>query len=151
MITDGAQYSILANASTARIRTVTAVERHRHLGRPAIGAREAAGASKQPRVHVILESLRSVITKDGLAALPFCLFEDSSYRGVWGKLTAGLEGLPLVRSAVSSLSRARRRIGAAPALSSWSAPPPAGYPPPSGTWATAPAWPESATASCPSC
>ncbi|MFF2130166.1 transposase domain-containing protein [Streptomyces olivochromogenes] len=78
----------------------------------------------------------------------FCLFEDSSYGGVWGKLTAGLEGLPLVRSAVSSLSRARRRIGAATAPCSC---PPAGYPPPSGTWATAPACPESATASCPSC
>jgi hypothetical protein len=33
---------------------------------------------------------------------------------VWGKLVAGLEGLALVRPAVSSLSRARRRIGAAP-------------------------------------
>ncbi|MFE0130957.1 transposase domain-containing protein [Streptomyces sp. NPDC059037] len=42
------------------------------------------------------------------------LFEDCSCRGVRGKLTAGLEGLPLVRPAVSSLSRARRRIGAAP-------------------------------------
>ncbi|MFG2562929.1 transposase domain-containing protein [Streptomyces sp. NPDC048496] len=42
------------------------------------------------------------------------LFEGCSYRGVWGKLTARLEGLPLVRPAVSSLSRARRRIGAAP-------------------------------------
>ncbi|MCT9113749.1 hypothetical protein ACFWD7_57725 [Streptomyces mirabilis] len=79
------------------------------------------------------------------------MFEDCSYWGVWGKLTAGLEGLPLVRPAVSSLSRARRRIGAAPAPGSWSAPPLAGYPPPSGTWATAPSWPGSATASCPSC
>ncbi|MCX4419431.1 IS4 family transposase [Streptomyces mirabilis] len=46
--------------------------------------------------------------------LALALFEDCSYRGVWGKLTAGLQGLPLVRPAVSSLSRARRRIGAAP-------------------------------------
>ncbi|MGW2512289.1 transposase domain-containing protein [Streptomyces scopuliridis] len=46
--------------------------------------------------------------------LALALFEDCSYRGVWGRLTAGLEGLPLVRPAVSSLSRARRRIGAAP-------------------------------------
>jgi hypothetical protein len=46
--------------------------------------------------------------------LALALFEDCSYRSVWGKLTAGLEGLPLVRPAVSSLSRARRRIGAAP-------------------------------------
>jgi hypothetical protein len=42
--------------------------------------------------------------------LAVALFEDCSYRGVWSKLTAGLEGLPLVRPAVSSLSRARRRI-----------------------------------------
>ncbi|WP_413754404.1 transposase domain-containing protein [Streptomyces sp. R-74717] len=205
--------------------------------------------------------------------LALALFEDCSYRGVWGKLTAGLVGLPLVRPAVSSLSRARRRIGATPlrrlfeilagpvahlgqagsfyrglrtvavdgtllhvpdeeaitwrypkragesvefgypllrlvvlvecgtravlaaafgpesdgeltyagrllsvldrtmllladaasmrtsspgtsrppAPNSWCAPPPAGYPPPSGTWATAPTWPGSATASCPSC
>ncbi|MFF3519000.1 IS4 family transposase [Streptomyces sp. NPDC002573] len=46
--------------------------------------------------------------------LALALFEHGSYRTVWGKLTAGLEGLPLVRPAVSSLSRARRRIGAAP-------------------------------------
>ncbi|MFE6692156.1 transposase domain-containing protein [Streptomyces sp. NPDC057743] len=46
--------------------------------------------------------------------LALALFEDCSYRGVWGKLTAGLEGLPLVRPAVSSLSRARRWIGSVP-------------------------------------
>ncbi|MBV6703511.1 IS4 family transposase [Kitasatospora aureofaciens] len=46
--------------------------------------------------------------------LALALFEHDSYRSVWGKLVAGLEGLPLVRPAVSSLSRARRRIGAAP-------------------------------------
>ncbi|MGW6410455.1 IS4 family transposase [Streptomyces vinaceus] len=46
--------------------------------------------------------------------LALALFEDCSYRGVWGKLTAGLEGLSLVRPALSSLSRARRRVGAAP-------------------------------------
>ncbi|MEU6656739.1 transposase domain-containing protein, partial [Streptomyces sp. NPDC046900] len=46
--------------------------------------------------------------------LALALFEDCSYRGVWGKLVAGLDGLALVRPAVSSLSRARRRIGAAP-------------------------------------
>jgi hypothetical protein len=42
------------------------------------------------------------------------LFEHDSYRTVWGKLVAGLEGLALVRPSVSSLSRARRRIGVAP-------------------------------------
>ena len=46
--------------------------------------------------------------------LALALFEHCSYRAVWGKLTAGLAGLPLVRPAVSSLARARRRIGAAP-------------------------------------
>ena len=46
--------------------------------------------------------------------LALALFEDCSYRGVWGKLMAGLEGLALVLPAVSSLSRARRRIGTAP-------------------------------------
>ncbi|MFF3876697.1 IS4 family transposase [Streptomyces sp. NPDC001978] len=46
--------------------------------------------------------------------LALALFEDCSYRGVWGKPVAGLEGLALVRPAVSSLSRARRRTGVAP-------------------------------------
>ncbi|MCX4597899.1 IS4 family transposase [Streptomyces sp. NBC_01549] len=46
--------------------------------------------------------------------LALALFEDCSYRGVWGKLVAGLAGLDLVRPAASSLSRARRRIGVAP-------------------------------------
>ncbi|MFJ9008562.1 transposase domain-containing protein [Streptomyces canus] len=46
--------------------------------------------------------------------LALALFEDCSYRAVWGKLTAGLQGLPLVRPAASSPSRARRQVGAAP-------------------------------------
>ncbi|WP_327075458.1 IS4 family transposase [Kitasatospora purpeofusca] len=46
--------------------------------------------------------------------LALALFESCSYRAVWGKLTVGLAGLPLIQPAVSSLSRARRRIGAAP-------------------------------------
>ncbi|MFG2639352.1 IS4 family transposase, partial [Streptomyces sp. NPDC048362] len=46
--------------------------------------------------------------------LALALFENCSYRAVWGKLTAGLAGLPLLHPAVSSLSRARRRIGTAP-------------------------------------
>lgn len=46
--------------------------------------------------------------------LALALFEDCSYRGVWGKLVAGLAGLDLVRPAASSLCRARRRIGVAP-------------------------------------
>ncbi|MGY4902315.1 IS4 family transposase [Streptomyces sp. 900116325] len=46
--------------------------------------------------------------------LALALFESCSYRTVWGKLTAGLRPLTLTRPSVSSLSRARRRIGAAP-------------------------------------
>lgn len=46
--------------------------------------------------------------------LALALFENCSCRAVWGKLTVGLAGLPLLHPAVSSLSRARRRIGLAP-------------------------------------
>ena len=46
--------------------------------------------------------------------LALALFEHCSYRAVWAKLTAGLDGLPVARPAVSSLSRARRRVGPAP-------------------------------------
>ena len=46
--------------------------------------------------------------------LALALFEDCSYRAVWGKLTAGLGGLCLACPAASSLCRARRRIGAGP-------------------------------------
>jgi hypothetical protein len=45
--------------------------------------------------------------------LALALFGHCSYRAVWGKLTAGL-GPGLARPAASSLSRARRRIGAGP-------------------------------------
>ena len=46
--------------------------------------------------------------------LALALFEHGSYRAVWGKLTAGLGPLALTVPAVSSLARARRRLGAAP-------------------------------------
>jgi Insertion element 4 transposase N-terminal/Transposase DDE domain len=46
--------------------------------------------------------------------LALALFEHCSYRAVWGKLTAGLGGLAVAQPAVSSLARARRRIGAEP-------------------------------------
>jgi transposase IS4-like protein/DDE family transposase len=42
------------------------------------------------------------------------LFEHCSYRAVWDKLTAGLGGLAVAQPAVSSLARARRRIGTEP-------------------------------------
>ena len=46
--------------------------------------------------------------------LALALFERCSYRAVWGKLTAGLEGLAVAQPGASSLTRARRRVGAAP-------------------------------------
>ncbi|MFF3959239.1 transposase domain-containing protein [Streptomyces sp. NPDC001890] len=46
--------------------------------------------------------------------LALALFEHHSYRTVWSKLTAALTPLALVCPAVSSLTRARRRVGAAP-------------------------------------
>jgi len=46
--------------------------------------------------------------------LALALFEHCSYRAVWGKLTAGLGGLAVASPAVSSLCRARRRIGTGP-------------------------------------
>ncbi|UJB41871.1 transposase domain-containing protein [Streptomyces sp. A1-5] len=46
--------------------------------------------------------------------LALALFEDCGYRAVWDELTAGLAGVPLVRPHTSSLSRARRRLAAAP-------------------------------------
>jgi hypothetical protein len=46
--------------------------------------------------------------------LALVLFEHDSYRAVWDKLTAELAGLALACPAVSSLARARRRVGAAP-------------------------------------
>jgi hypothetical protein len=46
--------------------------------------------------------------------LALALFEDCSYRATWAKLTAALMDLSLSRPNVSSLARARRRVGAAP-------------------------------------
>ncbi|GAA2110508.1 IS4 family transposase [Streptomyces synnematoformans] len=46
--------------------------------------------------------------------LALALFEDCGYRAVWGKLTAGLVGRGSSYPHSSSLSRARRRLGAGP-------------------------------------
>ncbi|MFK0297576.1 IS4 family transposase, partial [Streptomyces sp. NPDC090442] len=46
--------------------------------------------------------------------LALALFEDCSYRAVWGKLTGALGGLGLACPHSSSLLRARRRLGAGP-------------------------------------
>ncbi|MCX5355935.1 IS4 family transposase [Streptomyces mirabilis] len=73
-------------------------------------------------VDAVLEETRAVQRRVRLLParvvvyfiLALALFEDCSYRAVWGKLTAGLVGLPLVSPHASSLSRARRRLGAEP-------------------------------------
>lgn len=46
--------------------------------------------------------------------LALALFEHGSYRGVWGKLVAGLRVLTLATPSVSGLARARRRVGPKP-------------------------------------
>ncbi len=46
--------------------------------------------------------------------LALALFEQCSYRAVWGKLVAGLDTLALARPCVSALCRARRRVGTKP-------------------------------------
>jgi hypothetical protein len=46
--------------------------------------------------------------------LAACLFPEVGYPGVWRKLTAGLEGLPVAAPTASALLQARRRVGAAP-------------------------------------
>ena len=47
--------------------------------------------------------------------LAMCLFPQSGYLGVWGKLTAGLRGLGLPVPSGKALRDLRRRVGAAPA------------------------------------
>ncbi|WP_225440432.1 IS4 family transposase [Amycolatopsis eburnea] len=42
------------------------------------------------------------------------LFPELGYRGVWSKLTAGLDGLKLVTPSTSALRQARRRVGVPP-------------------------------------
>jgi hypothetical protein len=43
-----------------------------------------------------------------------CLFAELGYLQVWGKLTAGLEGLPAAAPTVSAMTQARRRLGSGP-------------------------------------
>jgi hypothetical protein len=43
-----------------------------------------------------------------------CLFAELGYCRVWGKLTAGLEGLPVAVPAASAMTQARRRLGPGP-------------------------------------
>jgi hypothetical protein len=46
--------------------------------------------------------------------LAACLFPELGYRGAWGKLTAGLAGIPVAAPTAGALAQARRRVGAAP-------------------------------------
>jgi hypothetical protein len=46
--------------------------------------------------------------------LAMCLFPQAGYLGVWGKLTAALDGLGLAVPSPRALRDLRRRIGAAP-------------------------------------
>ena len=73
-------------------------------------------------VDAVLEETRAVQRRVRLLparvvvyfVLALALFEGCSYRAVWGKLTGALGGLSLVCPHSSSLSRARRRLGARP-------------------------------------
>lgn len=46
--------------------------------------------------------------------LAMCLFPEVGYRLVWGKLTAGLSGMPIVGPSTKALRDLRRRLGSAP-------------------------------------
>ncbi len=46
--------------------------------------------------------------------LSACLFPELGYLGVWGRLTAGLAGMPVAAPTAGALAQARRRVGAAP-------------------------------------
>ena len=43
-----------------------------------------------------------------------CLFAELGYSQVWGRLTAGLDGLPAAAPTASAMTQARRRIGPGP-------------------------------------
>ena len=43
-----------------------------------------------------------------------CLFAELGYRQVWQRLVAGLDGLPVAAPSEAALTKARRRVGAAP-------------------------------------
>jgi hypothetical protein len=43
-----------------------------------------------------------------------CLFAEQGYPQVWGRLTAGLDGLPAAAPTASAMTQARRRLGAGP-------------------------------------
>jgi hypothetical protein len=43
-----------------------------------------------------------------------CLFAELGYSQVWGRLTAGLDGLPAAAPTASAMTQARRRLGPGP-------------------------------------
>ena len=43
--------------------------------------------------------------------LAACLFPELGYLGVWGKLTAGLAGVPVAAPTAGALAQDRRRVG----------------------------------------
>lgn len=103
------------SVTTHTVRTAPGVFAPGHLG-------ELTQAIDFALVDAVLDETRTRQRRQRLLpsrvvvyfVLALALFEHCSYRAVWDKLTAGLGSLCLTRPAMSSLSRARRRIGAAP-------------------------------------
>jgi hypothetical protein len=59
--------------------------------------------------------VRLLPSRDGVYfVLAMCLFPQASYLGVWGRLTAALDGLGLVAPSAKALRDLRRRLGAGP-------------------------------------
>jgi hypothetical protein len=75
--------------------------------RPADAVLEEAGA-RERRVR-LLPSRAAVYF-----LLAMCLFPRHGYLGVWGKLTAALDGLGLAAPSAKALRDLRRRLGIAP-------------------------------------
>jgi hypothetical protein len=102
---------------TRTIRTAAGVLAPGHLG-------ELTQVIDFALVDAVLEETRAVERRRRLLpsrvvvyfVLALALFEHVSYRAVWGKLTGELRlaGLAVASPAVSSLARARRRVGTAP-------------------------------------
>ncbi|MFC5204866.1 transposase domain-containing protein [Streptomyces kaempferi] len=65
--------------------------------------------------RAVQRRLRDVPSRVGVYfLLAMCLFPEVSYRLVWGKLTAGLSGMPVVCPSAKALRDLRRRIDSAP-------------------------------------
>ena len=65
--------------------------------------------------RAIQRRLRLLPTRVGIYfVLAMCLFPQSGYLGVWGKLTAALDGMGLAVPSPKALRDLRRRLGAAP-------------------------------------